>query len=175
MSDILLHRWSYTHNSGQKCLLNITFFLSLNLSLQTLGIGEGFIIGTFQIWGPILRPVSWGEGPKIQKGSNYKTFSSIKFSSNFLSISFWPFLPSFQFCLLYFLIVIKATTESPETPQWETSRGTRTTPKGTWKYTTENWAGLYCYGMTLSNEQGGSVYCLQFYVHLGPESLLDKR
>jgi hypothetical protein len=95
-------------------------------------------------------------GAKNPKGSSYKTFSSIKFSSIFLSISFWPFLPSFQFCLLYFLIVIKATTESPETPQWETSRGTRTTPKGTWKYTTENWAGLYCYGMTLSNEQGGS-------------------
>ncbi len=36
-------------------------------------------------------------GAKNLKGTNYKTFSYIKSSSIFLSISFWPFLPSFQF------------------------------------------------------------------------------
>jgi hypothetical protein len=86
-------------------------FLYQNYIRNHLGIGEGLVTGVFRIWGPLPRPRG---GAKNPEDTGYKTFSYMKSSSNFLSISFWLSLPSF---LLYVIIAIKARRRI----SWDTS------------------------------------------------------
>ncbi len=58
---------------------------------QISGIGEGFVINTFRIWGTVLRPVGEGEGPKIWKVSVTRPSPPLNASSIFHAVSFWLF------------------------------------------------------------------------------------
>ncbi len=123
-------------------------FLYKNYVRHHLGVGEGLVNGTFRIWGPVPGPRGEAKNPE---GIEYKTFSYMKSSSNFLSISFGllfcdlsallPFMSLLQSklgadLLRHLNAIAWQWSGSLETPQCDSmameriSQGTRTTLTG---------------------------------------------
>ncbi len=130
--------WNMREKNGKKEVADRDWWTLVRVVIQRVsicgrclkqfsGIGEGFVIHTFWIWGTILRPE--GEGSKTWKVPVTKP--SPKWNP---AQFFFPFLSGFF--LGYVLILIKDRSGSPETPQCDImtmewiSQGIRTTLTG---------------------------------------------